>query len=199
MLVWPGRYSSASLPPSSVPRRRRNGSNPRWPASRRRSTRTRGFPQFSDSSSAKALPSCSMRSASLSSSSERSCGVVWPQVLKARPAARTAAATCFACLAHLDQGCAGGGIDDQFFGALRQRCSLPSMSRSWSEHASPGCSLFAAAGHLVRVAGEVEGAARIGRKVTAMTNTATTLVTGRWRGRTSSVNIQIGSVFAAPP
>ncbi len=31
-----------------------------------------------------------------------------------------------------------------------------------------------------------------------MTNTATTFVTGRWRGRTSSVSIQMGSVVCCP-
>ncbi len=31
-----------------------------------------------------------------------------------------------------------------------------------------------------------------------MTNTATTFVTGRWRGRTSSVSIQMGSVLCWP-
>ena len=41
-------------------------------------------------------------------------------------------------------------------------------------------------------------ASTIGTKVTAMTNTATTLVTGRSRGRTSSDSIQIGSVLCWP-
>ena len=35
-------------------------------------------------------------------------------------------------------------------------------------------------------------------KVTAITTTATTLVTGRWRGRPSWLSIQIGRVFCWP-
>src|SRR3972149_1565938 len=41
-------------------------------------------------------------------------------------------------------------------------------------------------------------ASRIGTVVMAMTNKATTLVTGRWRGLVSWLNIQIGSVSCCP-
>ena len=37
----------------------------------------------------------------------------------------------------------------------------------------------------------------MGTKVSAMITTATTLVTGRWRGRISSCSIQIGSVVGS--
>src|SRR4249920_260478 len=159
MLVCPGRYSSALLPgrQRAAPAKKRKQST--MAGSSSLSTRTRGFPQLSDSSSAKAAASCSMRSASFSSRSERSCGVVWPQLLNADRAAATAASTC----AALASGTVATGLPvaglTMDSSAPWPGMNLPLISRLVSNMLVllERTALLPAAGHLVGIAGEVEG------------------------------------------